>query len=93
MQNTITVDKDNRPTSFSGESAVDIFRIRTLSSALGLLSHGIKPTRNLTLTRALAMATEYTGKKYKRTQIGEARQDLKKIENLRIKHVDIEKRG
>lgn len=87
---TITVNKDNRPIAFSGEKAVDIFRIRVLSSGLTLLSKGITPTRGLTLSKALKMATEYTGKKYKRTEIETAREDLKKIEGLRVQHVDIE---
>lgn len=86
---TITVDKDNKPTSFSGDKSVDIFRIRVLHSALGLLKVGIRPTRGLNITKALKMATEYTGKKYKICQIDEARADLKKIESLRINHIDI----
>ena len=88
---TITVNKDNRPTSFSGENSVDIFRIRVLKSALVLLKIGMKPNGELTLAKALCMATEYTGKKYKRTEVETAIEDLKKIESLRIQHVTIVK--
>lgn len=62
--------------TFAGPEAVDVFRIATLRSALGLLAKGIRPTRGLSLTKALAMATQYTGKKYKRSQVEEARADL-----------------
>jgi hypothetical protein len=63
--------------SFVGRDAVEIVRVATLMSAIGLLSKGITPTRGLTMTKALAMATPYTGKKYKRTEAEAARKDLK----------------
>ncbi len=86
---TITVNAKGEPTSFNGENAVDLFRIRVLSSGLGLLSKGISPTRGFTLSKALLMATQYTGKKYKRTQVEQAREDLKKIEHSRLQHIDV----
>lgn len=88
---SITVNAQNRPTGFSGENAVDVFRIRVLASGLGLLKAGICPTRGLTKTKALKMATQYTGKPYKLSQIEEARADLKKIEQLRLQHIEIVK--
>lgn len=91
---TITVNKTGNPTSFSGDKAVDVFRslmpFRCLHSALGLLKNGIKPSRGWTITRALEMATEYTGNKYKRTEIEKAQEELKKIENLRVRTIPIE---
>lgn len=74
-ESTITVSKGG--TTFAGPDAVELFRVATLASALGLLAHGITPTRGLTSTKAFAMATVYTGKKYKRGQHEQARADLK----------------
>lgn len=64
-------------TMFSGPDAVSFFRAATLRAALGLLKVGITPTRGLTKTKALALVTGYTGKKYKRTEIDRASADLK----------------
>lgn len=85
----ITVDKENKPVSFQGRKAVDVFRIRVLISSLGLLAAGISPTRGLSKKRALVLATEYTGKVYKRTEIEKAIGDLKKIEWNRLNHIKI----
>ena len=62
---------------FVGPDATNLFRAVTLRSALGLLKVGITPTRGLTTAKALKLATEYTGKKYKRTEIDKAREDIK----------------
>jgi hypothetical protein len=67
----------NGATSFVGRDAVELLRVVTLRSGLSLLKNGIIPTRGLTITKALAIATSYTGKKYKRTEIEKAREDLK----------------
>lgn len=67
----------NGGASFSGRDAVEVFRVAALSSALGLLSKGITPTRGLTMKKALAMATPYTGRTYKRSEVEDARRDLK----------------
>jgi hypothetical protein len=64
-------------TTFVGPDATELFRAATLMSALGLLKAGIVPTRGLSSKRALAMASGYTGKKYKRGQHDLARADLK----------------
>ena len=64
-------------TSLVGPDATDLFRAAALRSALGLLAVGITPTRGLTRTKALVMVTRYTGKTYKRSQLEEARSDLK----------------
>ena len=65
--------------TFAGPEAVDVFRIATLRSAIGLLLKGISPTRGVTMKRALAMATEYTGKKYTRKTAEQARADLEQF--------------
>lgn len=77
-------------TSFNGPDAVDAFRIASLRSALGLLKAGIG-MRGLTKTRALELAGQYTGVKYKRGEFDKAREDLSKILDIRKKHIDIVK--
>lgn len=86
---SIQLNEKGEPVGFSGEGAVDIFRIRVLMSSLKLLEKGIRPTRGVTLTYALKLATEYTGQKYKRTEAAKAREDLAKIEAQRLQHIPI----
>jgi hypothetical protein len=64
-------------TTFVGPDAVELYRAQVLLNALGLLHVGICPTRGLTLTRALVMASQYTAKSYKRTELAQARLDLR----------------
>lgn len=71
--------KNGEAQSFVGPKAVDAFRIATLKSAIRLLKVGITPTRGLTMTKALKMATEYTGAKYKRTETDKALNDLSAV--------------
>lgn len=64
--------------SFVGRDAVDLFRARTLLTSLRMYARtGMMMTRGLTLTRMLALAGAYTGKRYKRTQITHAIEDLR----------------
>lgn len=77
MTDSYIRDFDNGGVSLVGPDAVALFRVAALTSALGLLSKGITPTRGLTVKRALGMATEYTGQTYKRNEIERARADLK----------------
>lgn len=91
MSNTI-VNKNGQLSSVSGESAVDCYRIRTLVIALKMIvdtGGRLIPTRGFTLTKGLAMATEYTGNKYKRTEGAKAMEELQKILDLRLQHVEI----
>lgn len=78
---------------FSGEKAVDAFRIATLISAIGLLKAGIIPTRGMTMTKALKIATEYTGIKYKRTEADKAAANLKHILDIRKSECTIKGRS
>lgn len=91
MENSITNHAGG--TMFSGPKGVDVFRIATLSSGIGLLQNGITPTRGLSMTKALKMATEYTGKKYKRTESDIARADLADILKIKKAEIEIENRG
>lgn len=63
--------------SFVGPDAVNLYRAITLRSALSLFAKtGMVPTRGVTATSMLAMASEYTGKKYKRGQHQQAANDM-----------------
>lgn len=64
---------------FAGAAAVDVFRAITLKSALKMTKVGLIPTRGFTLTKGLKMATQYTGKPYKRTQLDAALVDLQAV--------------
>lgn len=64
--------------TFSGEDATNLFRAMTLASSLGLYAKcGMIPTRGVTITKMLGMATEYTGKKYKRGEALRAQEDVR----------------
>jgi hypothetical protein len=63
-------------TVFVGPNAISVFRAVVLRSALRLLKDGIVPRRGLSSKRALAMASQYTGKAYKRGQNALAMVDL-----------------
>lgn len=66
-------------TSFVGPDAVNYFRAECLASALKFYAKtGMKITRNVTPTSMLKMATEYTGKSYKRGQYQQAADDVKR---------------
>ena len=56
-------------------AGVDVFKLIALRSALGMFKAGLK-FRGMTATQALAMASEYTGRKFKRGQFDEARAAL-----------------
>lgn len=77
MQESSITHFGNGGVTLAGPDAVRVFAAATLSSALGLMAKGISPTRGFTLKRGLAMAKEYTGQTYKRTEVERARRDLK----------------
>jgi hypothetical protein len=64
-------------TMFVGTDAISLYRASMVCAGLGLFKSGIRPSRGWTLTKALRIATEYTGKPYKRTEVDRARADLK----------------
>jgi hypothetical protein len=63
-------------TVFAGADAIRLFTAVTVRSAIGMLKKGIKPSRHWTMTKALRMATSYSGKTYKRTEADRAMADL-----------------
>ena len=75
----IGVNKQNQCTSFVGPDATNYVRAELLASALKLYDKcKIIPTRGVTPTKMLKMATGYTGKAYKRGQYLSAAADVKK---------------
>lgn len=66
-------------TTFSGPDAVAYFHALSLKSHIQMYvkSGGqIIPTRGVGITKMLAIASEFTGVKYKRTQTAQALDDL-----------------
>lgn len=64
-------------TSIVGPDATNLYRAIVLRSSIKLYAAtGMIPTRGVTITKMLAMAGQYTGKKYKRGQYAEAQADL-----------------
>lgn len=69
---------------FAGPDGAALFRAIALRSALKLAKVGIRATRGLSGTRALAMCHEYTGKKYRRGAYDAAIADVTVwIENMK----------
>lgn len=82
--------------TFAGPRGVDAFRIQTLINGLqGYVRFNMIPTRGVTITRMLNMASDYTGKRYKRGQGEQAASDLAALlkERLESGHTTVETRG
>ena len=74
----IDVDANGRPLCFHGPDATAYFRARTVMASIILYQKtGLQPTRGVGITRLLAIASEYTGKRYRRGQADAAVADLK----------------
>jgi hypothetical protein len=64
--NFIETDKNGNAVSYVGPDAVDLYRVRMVRMSIKLhRDTGMIPTRGVTITRLLAMASQYTGKAYK----------------------------
>jgi hypothetical protein len=75
----IGVNSKGECSSFVGSDAVNYVRAELLASSLRLYAEcKIIPTRGVTATKMLKMATGYTGKAYKRGQYLTAACDVKK---------------
>lgn len=73
--------RDGKITGYIGPDAANLFRAITLKFGLDLYvatKGAVIPTRGLTITRMLKMATEYSGKEYKRGGAPLAIDDLEK---------------
>jgi hypothetical protein len=74
----------NGYTVYSGPDGVNLARAISVKAALRLAMAGLT-VRGTTKTGLLKIASEYTGKKYKRGAYQEAREDLQVwIENMKL---------
>lgn len=74
---TASIEKTDAGILISGRPAVEVFRARTIASALRLYAKtGMKVSRTYSPTNMLAAATQITCNKYKRGQYEQAAQDL-----------------
>lgn len=63
--------------TFVGKDSVNLVRAITLKNSINLHKKiGMIPTRGVTITKMFAMATQYTGKTYKRGAHQQAIDDL-----------------
>lgn len=71
------IDHHRGGTMLVGPDAMKLFKAATLKSSLTLYDKTkLIPTRGVTITVMLRMATEFTNKTYKRTQVLQAAADL-----------------
>ena len=76
-QSYLVANKEGVVTSYIGPDATHLFRVKMLRHALkGWLKFKMLPTRGVNMTKMLKMAEEYTGNKYKRTEVQYAIEDL-----------------
>jgi len=73
---SIGYNKSGHAVVFSGPDAVRCYQAAVLLSGISLLQKGIRPHRNWTMKRALAMVSTYTGKTYKHGDADQAKADL-----------------
>lgn len=75
------VVRNGQVTTYVGRDAVSVVKALTLWSAIRLYVRSggrIIPTRGVGITKMLALATQFTGKKYKRSEAAQAADDVKK---------------
>lgn len=92
-ESKLVFDEQGRFTAAIGPDATRLFAATVLKSAIGLLQKGITPTRGLTMTRALAKVTEYTGQRYKRTGAELALADLQAWIDTARSTIPVEREG
>lgn len=72
----IITDINGKVLAYVGPDATALVKAKLLKVSLGVYQFGIIPTKGMTLTKALAIVTTYTGKRYKRSEWEKAQQDL-----------------
>lgn len=76
-QSLITIRPDGTASSYIGPDAVEYFRVRVLRGGIRLYRQtGIVPTRGMTISKMLGLATKITGTSYKLGQVLQAEADL-----------------
>lgn len=76
MSGGLTYNRDGTLLSAHGRDGVALFHAAVVASAIRLCMVGITPSRGITLTKALAQATQFTGRTYKRKEAAQALIDL-----------------
>jgi hypothetical protein len=77
MSDSSIIRHNDGAVTFAGSDAVHLYRATVLVHSLrGYAKLGMLPTRGVTITKMLAMASSYTGKKYKRGAALEAAADV-----------------
>lgn len=73
----IIVNAEGRPVCFAGPDAVRYFQARALATALRLYAEtGIRPSRRVSPGMMLAIASEFTGKRYRVRDAAQAADDV-----------------
>ena len=73
----IHYNPDGSLSALVGKDAVELMRVQSIIQGIKLhIKSGVMITRGMGITKLLALATIYTGKKYKRTEGEQAMQDL-----------------
>lgn len=93
MDSFIKVRKNGELSIAVGSDAMRVMQVSTIIQGLKMdIATGghMILTRGATPTKLLQMATEYTGKKYKRTQKQQAIDDLEEWRNLMLSALPIE---
>lgn len=65
--------------TFTGPTEVNAYRAIICKQALKLHMIGIKPGRGWTKTKTLALASSYTGRSYKLSEIDDAVHDMEDV--------------
>lgn len=64
-------------TSYVGRDATELYRVNMIKTCIKMyVKCGMIPTRGVTISKMLKMATVYTGRKYKRSEAMYAVEDL-----------------
>jgi hypothetical protein len=78
MKDESHIEVSRHATTFVGPDAINLFRATVLKAGLKMYADiGMIPNRSWTPTAMLKMATEYTGKTYKRGQHAIAAEDVR----------------
>lgn len=79
MENSHLVVTENKIRAYVGPDATNLFRAKVLKTSLmGYAKFKMLPTRGVSAANMLTMATQYTGKTYKRGQYEIAAADIAK---------------
>lgn len=77
MEDNLHYDKNGNLTTITGKDGINCYAAAMLKGHLNLYKKcGMIPTRGFGITKMLARASDYTGQKYKKSEIDKAINDL-----------------